>query len=234
MPAAAVPVLISAAATMYGANKAARTAREQMALSRQLGGRGDQLWGVGLPALQQSSNYYGQILGSRAGMRQAVAPEVAGINDLYKGARKGIEAGNLTGADKELAAAETNKQRVGQIGSLYPTARANAAGNLASIGQGVTGQSGNFTMGSLTGYSDIARQAGYDRESRNKWGYLSGQGVGNTIFDLIRASQGTNAKAGTLPSQPIGRGVVPPYATLPSVPAGSSWGSLANLLPGRG
>lgn len=159
----------------------AQAAAAQKAITDQAGGfqaRDRQLTQIGLPLLQSTSNYYRALIGGdRGAIDSALAPERAGITDTYRGAARGLST--LRGPTRDLATAELNRQKAGQLGLLPAQARANA------VQQGQ--RAGEFAVG--TGLESASRGASL---------YESAAGVGQqqARVDLANRQQNFDMSSG--------------------------------------
>lgn len=161
--------------------------------------------------LSQSSDYYRTLLGgSRAAANAALAPETASITSLYRGAEKNLGRTPMSGGARELAAAELNRDRVGKLALLRPTARANAAGALTQIGFGRLGagqQDESAGIGAQGMSADIlsalygGERGSSDRTADRKLqqNYLTQQrnaGIGKFLFSLLQGGMGQLGRSG--------------------------------------
>lgn len=143
----------------------------------------------GMQDLDTSGGYYRGILGSRAQATQAIAPETTTALNYYRGAEQSASR-NLRGADRTNAMAELGRQKVGQLASYLPAARAGAAGALANLGFGRL--SGGFQAGQMglqaatnagalaTGQFNMGSRI-YDQQKD------AGKSWGGFLFDLAKS-----------------------------------------------
>lgn len=187
------------------------------------GGRA--LVGEGAGNLQQAGDYYKGVLGSRAGMRQALAPETATIMDYYKGAT-GQAQRTMRGAQRDTAVAELNRDRVGNLARTTTGARAGAAEGLGRVGAETVGaanplfaqaQSLYGTGSNLTGVG--SNYAGQATNAAAQSGYLNNAvfNQGSTLDEQART--GGKAWGGML------------YDLANSFPWGKKGGGGAKALP---
>lgn len=210
MGAAALPIAmigssaIGAGGSAYAGSKAKsamqyRSPQEQALmgaqtnLARQQASQGQQLFATGLPAIQQASGYYSRLLGgSRAGLREAVAPEAAGIRDSYRGAGGAISR-MLRGGERDLAMGRLAQSQAGQLGGLTMGVRPAAAGALGNLGMGSVypGLTGGASAGSMYG-GLLGTEAARSMGSANL-GYSAATGTakefGSLIADLLKYGQ---------------------------------------------
>lgn len=117
-----------------------RTPQEQQALqaisdfARLLGGYGQNLYGVGMPAYTAALQYYNSILGgSKGAATAAVAPQAEQIAEVYRGAQTELE-GMPRGGVRDAALAKLTQGKAGAIGQLIPLAQQDAAGKAGALG----------------------------------------------------------------------------------------------------
>ncbi len=205
MPAAAVAIpLIASAAGSYFSSKSASTpgAQEQGAAAGQTNAAGQlssnaaTLSGIGGPALGQASKYFQQLAGgNRATMTQALAPQIQATNDVYGGTARTLSR-FTRGPTQQVQMAEAERERGGQIGSLFATARPQAASALAGIGSGAF-SGANAALGGTGGI--FGQQAGQGMQSRfggAQLGMEAGQGFGGLLFNLLKNYKGGGGGGG--------------------------------------
>lgn len=195
--AAAIPFAIQAGSAIYShyknkkANAAtqANTAAQGAAAGQQFGAAGPLLQqGTGLAqqgqgTLGAAGSYYKNILGSRTAATHALAPEMSSALDFYKGGQGRIQ-NTMRGGARDVASAELERQKVGQLANMLPTARANAAQGATAVGGAQTGagsaligQGSNAaaTGGYLSGGFQNANEAQIRRntEAAEAWGRIA-------------------------------------------------------------
>lgn len=154
-------------------------------LSKLLGQQGSQLVGQGIESTRPASRFFGQLLsGDRSALRQAVAPERAEITDLFRGARRRVEA-ETRGGVRDLAVAELARGEAGRQSLLLPEARRAAAGSLAQLGLG-TAQIGAGVAGAgISGLSSLLGPLIQQKIAAAQIGNKAGGDVGSFIFDML-------------------------------------------------
>jgi hypothetical protein len=160
---------------------------EQLAGARQAREQGGQLFSFGMPLLQRSSNYYDTILrGNRSAIQAQMAPEIAGINDVYRGAGRSLERSGIRGAGRDVAEAELSRQKAGQLGGMVLAQRPAAAAAVGDLGRfgASAGQAGIQGAGGLYGQLTAGMRA--NREFGAQQSQQYGQAVGGFISDLLR------------------------------------------------
>lgn len=214
MPAAAIPIIMaattatSAGTGIYAAHKAGQAQDASMASTAQAdklageeGQRSASLFRQGMPQLQQAGNYFSTLAGgNRAATTQALAPDIEGIQSIYGGTARTLSR-FLRGPEKDTQMAELERQRAGQIGSLFRGARPQANANLASLGgSAVTaGQQGTQGAAGIFGQSaQLSQQAG---QFASKQSEQAGADFGGLLFQLLKQYGG-----GKSSSTPTGAG----------------------------
>lgn len=195
--AAAVPFAIAGGSALYSyfKNKKANKALQQNTQAQQgaaqgqfdaagpLRQQGTALTTEGAGTLNAAGDYYKNILGSRFGARESMAPEITTALDFYKGAEEKNQR-TLRGGSRDYAQAELSRQKVGQIAGFLPAARANAAQGALGVGSAQVG-GGNALVGQSNnaaatgGYISGGVQAAYNNQmqrqtdSAKAWGQIA-------------------------------------------------------------
>jgi len=232
MAAAAVPAAIKIGSMVGGsllAKKLSGPTREQKAgmattqgAATQLGTAAPQLMGQGQQLTQQGAgyagaagNYYQKLLGSRAGLREATAPDTAAALDYYKGAAGSIGR-TMTGGARDNALAELERDKAGKLALMPAMARSAAAtgavGASAPFFQAGASQSGQGVYAGGTAAqagNALYNQASDLAEQQRK----AGSSYGNMIYDAVsgwkpRLPGGGRAPRGGLNPGDIFRGGV--------------------------
>ncbi len=157
--------------------------------------RGAQGVAQGQQTLSQVGNVYRPLMtGDRSAMNAALAPEMASITDIYRGAGKGLD--RMQGPARDTAMAELARQKAGQLSLLRPQARMGATGAMANLGQfqvgagqadtaggvGAHSASGNLLAGLYGGErGSMDRHA--DRQSAES--QAMGQGLSSLLFSIL-------------------------------------------------
>jgi alpha-D-ribose 1-methylphosphonate 5-triphosphate synthase subunit PhnG len=208
MPVApAIPYIASGIATAYGAWRAHKDSQQaqqqaqplidaQTGLAKQQAGQGKDLFNFGMPQLQKAAGYYGSLLtGNRAAVQTTLAPTIAQMSDVYKGAERNLSR-QAPGAGRDEASAALSAQRAGQIGMLPIQARAGAAEAVANLGQtGVSG--GTASTNAASGiYGNLLGDQFRRQEASNAQQYQLGQNLSKILGDFLKAWKERNAGAG--------------------------------------
>lgn len=203
-----------------------RSPEEQLALAGAQGAAqgltqtGQSLLETGMGAQRPALNYFQTLLqGSRPAMLQAVAAPTAAITDVYRGAERGLERSGVTGAARDVASADLNRQRASQISGLITGVQPGAAQTLAGLGGQLVGQGAGLQQGAGGIYANLLRAGTENRIYGRQEGAEAGKGIGGLIFDILSGTIGKKGGGGVLP----GRTTVPSIGTLPSGGTGLPW-----------
>jgi len=160
-----------------------------------LAGQGAGYLAQGGRSLQPAAQYYGNILSSRRGATESLAPETTTALEYYRGA-EGKTRRTMQGGARDYALAELDRQKVGQLANMLPAARANAAQGMERIGgaYGQLGGTGIYGGGTMTGQGvNAASTAAYlgsglfDQASRLREQAIEGGSKWGTIlFDIAK------------------------------------------------
>jgi len=233
MAAAAVPAAIKIGSMVGGSLLAKKlsgpTAEQKAGMSAtqgataQLGAAAPQLMGQGKQLTQQGAgyagaagNYYQKLLGSRAGLREALAPDTASALDYYKGAAGSIGR-TMTGGSRDQALAELERDKAGKLALMPAMARSAAATGAVGAsapffqaGSSQTGQGIYAGQGALYGGNALYTQASDLAEQQRK----AGSSYGNMIYDAVsgwklpgRGGGGTTSRGGLNPGDIFRGGV---------------------------
>lgn len=165
MPAAAIGAGGALGSTLIGSSAASSTydqAQKELQPFRrgatgnadELAGNSRQLFSQAMPAVQQSLDYYKNLLGAggRKGLYAAVAPAAGTIAESYRGATQSLTK-NLRGGERDMGLAELKRQQVGDTARLVSGVQPGAAAALGSMGGSLVGeaQSGFARAGGIYG-----------------------------------------------------------------------------------
>ena len=176
------------------------TLNDAMATARQTRDMGGTLFGTGAPLLQAASNYWQKLLtGDRNALLEATAPERLSIERNFEGVDRGIKYGPLRGGARDMAQAEADRVKAGQIGSLVPAARAQAAAGGAQLGLSAAGAGVNANSAAsqlfTTLYGTQERTRQYEQERSDRRSDALGGEIGSILTDLL--SGFTKSKGGS-------------------------------------
>lgn len=145
--------------------------------------------------LGAASNYYRNILSSRQGARESLAPEMTTALDFYRGAERKTRR-TMQGGSRDYALAELDRQKVGQLAGMLPAARRGAAegalnvggaygdigSNLLYGGSQLTGQGLNAASTAAYINSGLFNQASQIREQEGE----GGKAWGGILYDIAK------------------------------------------------
>lgn len=175
--------------------------------------QGSALTRQGAGYLGNAGDYYSKILSNRYAANQSLAPEMSTALDFYKGAAQNATR-SLRGGSRDYALAELNRQKVGQLASYLPQARASAAQGAAGVGgQALAGGNAAQGLGVYAGSNAAQINSGLfgnattlrnqEAEGGKQWGGM--------LYDLANVLFKPKAKA-----PPTGPGGMP--TTVPYMP----------------
>lgn len=233
MAAAAVPVLMKAAPFVAsavggligkktsGPNKqqqagmagAQQGATQMSGISSQLMKGGDAALRSGNDNLNKAGSYYGRILsGDRGAMRESMAPEISTALDYYKGSEGKINR-TMSGGSRDMALAEMERGKVGNLALMGAQARQNAAAGTERVAGAHAGIAANmFGQGTNAGanagwMNNYLFNQGSQMQEQQRQG---GAGFGKMLFDIV----GSLPQGGKKPSMPMPKfGGIPMYGT---------------------
>lgn len=163
-----------------------------------LSGLAGKLSGMGTANLSKAGGYFSSLAGgNRAGMTQALQPDIQNINSVYGGTARTMSR-FLRGPERDTQLAETERQRAGQIGSLFSGGRSSANSALAGMGSGEMGAGIGAAGGAGGIFSGLAKQGQDSQFEQAKLQQQAGQGWGGLMFNLLKlaATHGMSAAAG--------------------------------------
>lgn len=205
----AAPYIASGVGSLIGKKLSGPSGDQQAAMEGQRRGA-ENLEGAAAPLLQQgagmvaeggrglgdASAYYRNILSSRRGAAETLAPETTTALEYYRGAENKAKR-TLSGGSRDYALAELDRQKVGQIAGFLPSARANAAEGMERIGgtqiQGgasLTGQGANALANAGYLRSGLFNNATTIRDQEAE----GGAAWGKMMFDIFNGMQGLGGK----------------------------------------
>ncbi len=251
MPAAvAVPLItgaLSTGASIYSQNKQAKAAKDAATLSpagvqaqqgllkqggmlNQQAGKlsqtGDRLLGQGTNDLSRVSEYWRpQLSGDRGAISAALAPDIAGINDVYRGAGRSLDRSPVRGAQRDQQAGELRRQQAGQIALLPSQQRAKAAEAMSGLGSqflgtgagllgqgaqtyGQAGQAFASVYGGERGAATSGQAQMLQQGQQNNQAFQTGAGnMFNSVLDYY--AKRPAGSGGIIPSTHFGTGSLP-------------------------
>lgn len=178
-----------------------RSPEEQAALQGAQGSAGaltstgQNLIGQGAPMLGQAGNYWQTLLqGSRGAMAQATAGPRAALTDVYRGAERGLERSGVRGATRDVATAELNRDRAGQIARLTTGMQPLAAQGVAQVGSELLGTGAPMLGQAGSIWGNLLGQGMNNRVYAREEGNRAGQAWGGLIFDILNGTLGKFGK----------------------------------------
>lgn len=212
--AAAIPLAVMAGSAVYNhyhksaaqkaqaAGQAGTTAIAQGATTA-----AQPLLSQGTENLGAAGSYYKQVLGSRSAAQNAVAPETQQALDYYKGA-EGKASMTMRGGARDNAVAELERQKVGQLSTFMPMARANAAQGAGQVGNAQTSAGANLYGAAGSAYGQLFNQGTQQKKQEGETGAAWGKaaqaaagGVINYYANKQTPGGGTASRGGLTPGQ---------------------------------
>jgi len=128
--------------------------QQDIAISQQQQAQSNTLFNESQPGFQTAENYYTKLAsGNPQAIFQSIAPAVGQIDTASQGAVQNIQQNMPRGGAEQLAVANVQQQRAGQVGNLGTQAYTGAFPALASLSQGGLGISGNEIAGAISASS---------------------------------------------------------------------------------
>jgi len=144
-------------------------AQEQLTLAQQQQATSDKTLGVVQPGLQTAENYYASLAtGDPTKIMSAVGPAVSQIGSQTQQAKKQITEGTPRGGAQDLALAEADISKAGQVGNLATQAYTGSFPALAQLFQGGAGISVSQianAIASASGAGTTTAQVGQEQAS---------------------------------------------------------------------
>jgi len=160
--------------------------------ANRLAGQGNQMMGQGQRLLQGPANYYQTLMsGDRAATANAIAPQMAQITDVYRGAERNVDRVGMRGAVRDQQMGELGRERASKLAGLVTGVQPGAATALTGLGNqfmqsgtGLASNAGNLYAQYMTGMrGEGVQQRNYENQQGEQaakvWGGLAG--------DLINA-----------------------------------------------
>jgi len=198
-----VPYIVSGVSAYLGRNmgrpsKEERGMRgEQASTLRQLRGVGTDLTGSGQENLGRASSFYNKILGGdRAAQNQLLAPEIAGITDVYRGAERNLTRSGVRGGARDVASAELGRDRASRISGLIPGLRPQAAQAVGQLGQFSTATGTQALGGVPGGFNQLLGGARQDRVIAQGAQEGFGASLGQILGDVVQQQQSKKGGGG--------------------------------------
>lgn len=216
MPVAAplISTAVGAVGSLLGrksANKAAQPSGAELAAeqgqtqnARNLTGTGTGLLAQGMPQLRQAGGYFSTLAGgNRAALTQALAPDIENINAVYGGTARTLQR-FTRGPERTVQMAEAERERAGQVASLFRNARPQANAQLANMGQETIRGAGSLFDSAAGQYGNQAGRGLTNRYAGENLKRQAGEDYGNLFFNLAQTGMGLfrpGGGGGPLPSR---------------------------------
>jgi len=128
--------------------------QSELGLLNQSQAQSNQLFQTAFPGFNDAENYYQQLAsGNPQQIFAATAPAVGQINSATQGASQQIAQNMPRGGVEQLAQANLQQQRAGQVGNLATQAYTSSFPALASLSQGGLGLAANDIANAISGGS---------------------------------------------------------------------------------
>ena len=158
----------------------------QTGIANNLSSTGAGMVGTGQQQLGSAGKYFSTLAsGNRAATATALAPAVGNINSVYGGTARTLNR-FTRGPDKTVQMAETERERAGQVSSLFRDAPGQANQALATLGANNTSM-GIGAQGTAAGI--FGGQAGLSQNAQiasNQSTQAAGSGFGGLLFNLLK------------------------------------------------
>lgn len=169
------------------ANQQLALQEQQLELQTRFADIGEQYFDLATPFLQQSGDYFSSLLEGGQPARLAVAPAAAEIGNVYGAASRDISTFLPRGGERNLALAQTDIARSGDLSRLYAGVQPQAAAALASL-FGLSTQAGTGAAGTSVGFGSVGAGAGGTLldfyAKRDKTRLAGALGIGRGLGDL--------------------------------------------------
>lgn len=192
-------------------------AAQQTDLGNLLKGQGQQTFNMSSPAYNTGLNFYRTlVMGGPQALRQQMSTENSLVNQAYSGAKLGLEHSGIRGGVGDQARAALERQRTGQLASIVPQMRSDAASKLMQGGLSGMGAAQGFGGSAVTGlgnaglsYANMANNE-QARVQQNQGLWTS---LGGGLASLLLGGGGGGAMGGLL-AQLFKRGTSDPNAAM--------------------
>lgn len=124
-----------------------------------------------------AQNFWSQVLGGGPGAANAVAPAAMNINETATGAQNAINSFMPAGGERNLASAQLQNQKQGQIANLYANVQPQAANALT----GIAGLGSSFGGVGANAGGSLLSLAGNQAQAKGQALGGLGQGIGTFL-----------------------------------------------------
>lgn len=219
MPVIPLAVMAGGAIISHYANKSAtaaaqkRSPEEATSLAGAQGGaatltsHGSEELATGAATQKPATSYFDTLLhGNRAAQAQAVAAPTAGVQDVYRGAERGLERSGVRGAAKDVASADLNRGKASQIAGLVTGVQPAAAQTLTGIGQTQQAQGAGMVGNANSTYEGLLGQGQTNRVNAQKAGTSAAASVGALATSAAGVASDWWKNRAATASAPMGAG----------------------------
>jgi hypothetical protein len=180
--------------------------------------QGQQYGQEGLQTIRPAAGYFRNILSSRTAARESLAPEMKNALDFYRGAANKTQR-TMQGGSRDVAQAELEREKVGNLAMMQPMARQQAAQGAMQAANSLFGAGSDQTGQGMYGLGTAAQLRGQQfRDAtvvRNQEGQ-GGSAWGSFLFDLAQQMPWGQKKIPSRNPVPIGvPGTEPPNLPRP-------------------
>lgn len=185
-------------------------AGQQVNLSKLISDISQRQHSIADPAISKAMAYYSKLAGGNsAAIQSTLAPQIASMTDVYRGAESGMTNKMGPGAGRDMAVADLQRQKAAQLSMMPMMARTNANEQLGTMGQTMTGQANSMlgmAAGPLSSASNAMNIAQQQKDAtRSQW-LDFGASMGKIFLPYVLGKAG--GAGGSTPSTP---GQTPSY-----------------------
>lgn len=143
-------------------------AGQQMGLSKLISDVSQRQHSIAEPAISKAMQYYTKLAGgNQAAIQNTLAPQIASMTDVYRGAESGMTNKMSAGAGRDRATADLQRQKAAQLSMMPMMARTNANEQLGTIGTSIMGQ-GNSMLSAAGGpFAGASNSLNADQAQKN-------------------------------------------------------------------
>jgi hypothetical protein len=139
------------------------------------------------PLTNQATGYFSALAGGdRAKMTQTLAPDIENVNSVYGGTGRTLRR-FLRGPDRDLSLGDLERERAGQVASLFRNNRFAANTTLSSMAGNAIDTSLRANAGAGSLFGGVAGQQASSRLAGADINRQAGADTGNLIFQLLKS-----------------------------------------------
>lgn len=177
-------------------------AAQQTDLGNLLKGQGQRVFNMSAPAYNTGLNFFRTLVtGGPQALRQQMSTENSLVNQVYSGAKLGLEHSGMRGGTGDQARAALERQRTSQLAGMVPSMRSGAAEKLMQGGLSGFGASQGFGSSAVTGlgnaglsYASMAN----NEQARSQANQGLWTSLGGGLASLLMGGGGGGALGGLL------------------------------------